>query len=203
MKEKERHTASIEHLVENQNELAELKGRKFALWLFLIASFMIFAALSSGFIVYTASGIDKGIKVELPSAFISSTIIIVLSSVSMHLAYYFAKKVDFVKQRIFLLITILLGIGFFFSQFHAWDLLISEGAFFVNSNASQSFIYVFTGFHLVHILAGLIVLLNALFRKKGKLSNVRNRFRMELASLFWHFLDILWIYIYVFLLLNQ
>lgn len=203
MKDKEKNSGSIDQLVESQSELAELKGRKFALWLFLIASFMIFASLSSGFIVYTSSGIDKGLNIQLPSAFITSTVIIVLSSVSMHLAYYFSKKVDFAKQRIFLIITILLGVGFFFSQFHAWDMLISQGAFFVNSNASQSFIYVFTGFHLLHILAGIIVLLNAFFRKKGKLSNVRNQFRMELASLFWHFLDILWIYIYVFLLLNQ
>ncbi len=201
MKDREKYRE--EGAVEHQTDLAELKGRKFALWLFLIASFMIFASLSSGFIVYTAAGIDKGLKIILPNAFVWSTVLIVLSSITMHLAYRASKRIDFKKQRLFLLITIFLGIGFFFSQFHAWQVLISQGVYFVSSNASQSFIYVFTGFHLLHILAGLIVLLVSLFRRKGKFQNVRNTFRMELASLFWHFLDILWIYIYVFLLLNQ
>jgi cytochrome c oxidase subunit 3 len=189
--------------ISNRDTTVELKAKKFALWLFIIASFMIFASLSSGFIVYTASGIDKGLKVILPNAFILSTVLIVASSVSMHLAFRAAKLIDYAKQKLFLLITILLGVGFFFSQFHAWSVLIEQGVYFVNYNASQSFIYVFTGFHLAHIIAGVIVLLIVLLHKLGKLTQARNIFRMELASLFWHFLDILWIYIYVFLLLNQ
>src|SRR5690554_3026085 len=189
--------------INNDDITVESKAKKFALWLFIIASFMIFASLSSGFIVYTASGIDKGLKVILPNAFVLSTALIVASSISMHLAFRAAKQANYAKQRIYLLITILLGIGFFFSQFHAWNVLIEQGVYFVNYNASQSFIYVFTGFHLAHIIAGVIVLLIVLLHKLGKLPQARNIFRMELAALFWHFLDILWIYIYVFLLLNQ
>lgn len=164
---------------------------------------MIFAALSSGFIVYTANGVDKGIKVILPQAFIVSTVLIVASSVTLHIAYRAAKQFLFAKQRLFLIITIFLGIGFFFSQYHAWQVLIEKGVYFVNYNASQSFIYVFTGLHLLHIFVGVIVLLYALFSKQATLPPIRNTFRMEMAALFWHFLDILWIYIYVFLLLNQ
>lgn len=189
--------------ISNQNNSVELKAKKFALWLFMIASFMIFASLSSGFIVYTASGIDKGLKTILPNSFITSTVLIVISSVTMHLAFRASKQSNYSKQRIYLLLTILLGIGFFFSQFQAWGTLINQGVYFVNYNASQSFIYVFTGFHLAHILGGVGVLLFVLLHKFGKLPFARNVFRMELASLFWHFLDILWIYIYVFLLLNQ
>jgi cytochrome c oxidase subunit 3 len=192
-----------EDINNNSDVTVELKAKKFALWLFIIASFMIFASLSSGFIVYTASGIDKGLKVILPNAFILSTVLIVVSSISMHLAFRAAKRSDYAKQKLFLLVTILLGVGFFFSQFHAWNVLIDQGVYFVNYNASQSFIYVFTGFHLAHIIAGVIVLLIVLLHKLGKLTQARNIFRMELAALFWHFLDILWIYIYVFLLLNQ
>src|SRR5690606_40139143 len=84
------------------------------------------------------------------------------------------------KRRILLLLTILLGIGFFFSQYHSWQVLIEQGAFFINNNASQSFIYVFTGFHLVHILGGIIVLLVALFRNLNKHSDVKNGNSMEL-----------------------
>lgn len=188
---------------QDTDTVVENRAKKFTMWLFLIASFMIFASLSSGFIVYTASGIDKGLKIILPNAFITSTVIIVLSSITMHLAYRAAKAVNYQRQKLFLILTIVLGIGFFFSQFHAWDVLIERGVYFVNYNASQSFIYVFTGFHLVHILGGIAMLLGVLLYKFGKLSNSRNLLRMEMAALFWHFLDILWIYIYVFLLLNQ
>ena len=149
----------------------ELKAKKFALWLFIIASFMIFASLSSGFIVYTASGIDKGLKTILPNAFITSTVLIVISSITMHLAFLAAKRADYAKQRIYLIITVLLGVGFFFSQFQAWQVLIQQGVYFVNYNASQSFIYVFTGFHLAHIIAGVLVLLIVLLHKLGKLPN--------------------------------
>jgi len=196
-------STNTEEIQKNETGLAAFKAKKFALWLFIIASFMIFAALSSGYIVYTAAGIDKGIKILLPQAFITSTVLIVLSSVTVHLAFKATQNRDFVKRRIFLVISIILGIGFFFSQYHAWQVLIEQGAYFINNNASQSFIYVFTGFHLAHIFGGLIVLLFALFRNLKKFSHVQNVNSMELSAMFWHFLDILWIYIYVFLLLNQ
>jgi len=189
--------------LENQSGLAAYKAKKFALWLFMIASFMIFAALSSGYIVYTAGGIDKGIKILLPQAFITSTVAIVLSSITMHLAFIATKNKNANSRKIYLLISIVLGIVFFFSQYRSWQVLVEQGAYFINNNASQSFIYVFTGFHLAHIFGGLIVLVVAFFRNLKKFSHVRNVNNMELSAMFWHFLDILWIYIYVFLLLNQ
>lgn len=188
---------------QNVEEIAKRKAKKFSLWLGMIGMFMMFAALSSGFIVYTQGGIDKGIKTILPAAFIYSTIAIVLSSVTMHLAYSSAKKMEFRKQIIYLLATIALGIVFFIIQLDAWGILTERGVYFINNNASQSFIYIFTGMHLAHILAGLAVLIRALIGKLNNIPQINNVFRMELASIFWHFLDVLWIYIYVFLLLNQ
>src|SRR5690606_27657671 len=96
------------------------------------------------------------------------------SSVTVHMAYKATLKREDSKRRILLLLTILLGIGFFFSQYHSWQVLIEQGAYFINNNASQSFIYVFTGFHLVHILGGIIVLLVALFRNLNKHNDVKN-----------------------------
>jgi len=194
---------STQDILKNDSDLVAFKAKKFALWLFIIASFMIFAALSSGYIVYTAAGIDKGIKILLPQAFITSTVLIVLSSITVHFAFRATKNQDFGKRKVFLILSILLGFGFFASQYHAWQVLIEQGAFFINNNASQSFIYVFTGFHIAHILGGIIVLFFALFRNLDKFSPRENMNSMELSAMFWHFLDILWIYIYVFLLLNQ
>ena len=188
---------------QNKEELTQQKAKKFNLWLGMIGMFMMFAALSSGFIVYTAGGIDRGIKTLLPDAFIYSTVLIVLSSVTMQLAYGAARKTAFSKQKLLLIATILLGIGFFVMQVHAWGILSDRGVVFVNTNASQSFIYVFTGMHLAHIIAGILVLVRALIGRMRNIAQVKNVFRMDLAALFWHFLGILWIYIYVFLLLNQ
>lgn len=184
-------------------DIAQRKAKKFNLWLGMIGMFMMFAALSSGFIVYTQGGLDKGIKTILPNAFIYSTALIVISSLTMHLAYRAAQRMEFRKQMILLIATIVLGIAFFIVQMEAWSTLTARGIYFINTNASQSFIYIFTGLHLAHILVGLLVLLRALIGKLRNIPQINNVFRMELASIFWHFLDVLWIYIYVFLLLNQ
>jgi cytochrome c oxidase subunit III len=186
-----------------EEQQQQRKAKKFSLWLGLIGMFMMFAALSSGFIVYTASGVDKGIKTILPQAFIYSTLVIVISSITLHLAYKAAKAGELARQKMLLIVTMVLGIVFFAMQLHAWDVLTDQGVFFINNNASQSFIYVFTGLHLAHIVAGLIVLLRSLIGAMKAIPHENNVFRMDLAVIFWHFLDLLWIYIYVFLLLNQ
>ncbi|HQS52938.1 MAG: heme-copper oxidase subunit III, partial [Sphingobacteriales bacterium 39-40-5] len=158
---------------------------------------------TSGFIVYTEGNAERGIKVLLPKAFMYSSVIIILSSITAHMAYLSAKGLQLGKQKLYILLTILLGIAFFYSQFQAWQALYNSGAYFVNYNASQSFIYVFSGAHLLHVIVGLFFLIYALIGAIRTIPQVRNVFRMEVASIFWHFLDILWIYLYVFLLLNQ
>jgi len=188
--------------VQTDEKLVQRKAQKFNLWLGMLGMFMMFAALSSGFIVYTASGVDKGIKTLLPNALLYSTMVIVVSSLTMFLAHRAAKNAESSKQRLFLIATFILGVVFFALQVHAWNVLIDRGVYFVNNNASQSFIYVFIWMHLAHIIAGLIVLIGAIIGI-NKLPKDGNLFRMDLASIFWHFLDLLWIYIYVFLLLNQ
>ncbi|MGJ1437167.1 cytochrome c oxidase subunit 3 [Sphingobacterium multivorum] len=187
---------------QTDEKLVQRKAQKFNLWLGMLGMFMMFAALSSGFIVYTASGVDKGIKTLLPNALLYSTLVIVVSSLTMFLAHKAAKNSESSKQRLFLIATFILGVVFFALQVHAWNVLIDRGVYFVNNNASQSFIYVFIWMHLAHIIAGLIVLIGAIIGI-NKLPKDGNLFRMDLASIFWHFLDLLWIYIYVFLLLNQ
>jgi len=186
-----------------QEDRLNLGPKKFLMWLFVITSFMIFAALTSGFIVYTAGDPSRGIKMILPNVFKWSSAAILLSSVTMHLAYKSAKELQFGKQRLFLILTVLLGVLFFALQLRSWQIFVENGVYFVNPNASQSFLYVLTGVHLFHILAGLIMLLTAFFGSLKNIPQVRNMFRMEISSIFWHFLDILWIYLYVFLLLNQ
>ncbi len=184
-------------------EKLNLQPKKFNMWLFIITSFMLFAAFTSGFIVYTQGSANRGIKIVLPHAFIFSTIIILFSSATMYMAFRSAKRLQFNKQKQFLWLTLALGIGFFCVQFYAWNILVNMGVYLINPNASQSFIYIFTGVHLVHILAGLILLVGCLVSSYKNSPQVKKIFQLEMASIFWHFVDILWIYLYVFLLLNQ
>lgn len=185
-----------------QEDRLNLGARKFNMWLFIFTSFMLFAAFTSGFIVYSG-GKGHGLDVIMPQAFRYSTFVLIMSSVTLFLASRAAKALQFEKQRLFLWGTFFLGIAFLAIQIYAWHVLTSEGVYFTNPNASRTFIYVFSGVHLAHVIAGLLVLLNTIRSTYKNTPQVMNLFKMQMASIFWHFLDIIWIYLYVFLLLNQ
>jgi cytochrome c oxidase subunit 3 len=189
--------------VQKNNDRLDLAPKKFNMWIFIFTSFMFFAALTSGFIVYSG-GKGHGVNVIMPSAFLYSTFIIVASSLTLFIAYRAAKEVQVAKQQLFLWITFGLGLAFFAMQVYAMYVLTYKmGIYFTNPNASRSFIYVFAGAHLVHIIAAILLLLSTLTGTYRKVIPVRNMFKMEMTSIFWHFLGIIWIYLYVFLLLNQ
>jgi cytochrome c oxidase subunit 3 len=185
-----------------QEDKYNLAPKKFNMWIFIFTSFMFFAALTSGFIVYTG-GREHAINIILPRAFMYSTTVIIISSITMFIASRAAKRLEFAKQRLFLWLTLALGVLFFAIQIYGWSILIKMGVYFINPNASQSFIYVFTGMHLIHIFAGLLLIINTLWRSYKNVPQAKNLFGMEMSGIFWHFVDIIWIYLYVFLLLNQ
>jgi cytochrome c oxidase subunit 3 len=189
--------------IQHEKDRLSLAPKKFNMWLFIFTSFMFFAALTSGFIVYVG-GKTHGLNVILPSAFRYSTAVIVISSITLFLASRAAKRLQFGKQRLFLWLTFALGVSFFVIQIYGWYVLTYKmGVYFIDPNASRSFLYVFTGMHLLHIIAGLLLILNTLWGSYRNKPQVINLYKMEMSSIFWHFVDIIWIYLYVFLLLNQ
>lgn len=186
-----------------QEDKLNLNAKKFNMWIFIFTSFMFFAALTSGFIVYIGGRGGKALEMQLPAEFMYSTLVIILSSGTMFLASRAAKKLEFGKQRMFLLLTTILGGIFFIIQVMGWNALIQAQAFLVNTNASISFVYIFTGMHLLHIVAGLALLVYTLNKSRVNAPQVKNLYYMQMSGIFWHFVDIIWIYLYVFLLLNQ
>ena len=174
--------------------------KKFALWLFLVTVVMIFAALTSAYIVRQAEG--NWLEYELPEIFWVTSGIVVLSSVAMQFAYFAAKKDNFLGLRIGMVATVLLGIGFLVGQWYSWVALVDREVFFVG-NPAGSFLYVFTGLHAVHLISGvifLIIVLISTFRYKVH-SQALNT--LEMATTYWHFLGGLWLYLFLFLLLNH
>ena len=185
-----------------QEDKQNLGAKKFTMWIFIFTSFLLFMGLMSGFIVYVG-GRGHALQVLLPNAFIYSTIVIALSSITLLLAKKAAVGLQLRQQRLYLWLTFFLGIAFLALQINAWLILIKMQVFFSNPNAARSFIYVFSGIHFLHVIAGLLVLLNTVLATYRNIPQVKNIFKVEMASIFWHFLDIMWICLYVFLLLNQ
>ncbi len=190
----------METSYQQEKDKLNIRPVKFVLWLFIVSSIMLFAAWTSAYIVRKGEG--NWTLFLLPKAFIYNSVVILASSLTMHWAYLSAKRLAFNKQKIGLWLTFLLGLVFLAGQFYSWQVLVKEGVFFTG-NPSGSFLYVISGFHGLHIIAGLLMILNSLLGVYRNIPQVRNIFRLEMTAIFWHFLDILWIYLYVFLLLNQ
>lgn len=178
------------------------KPRKFIVWLFVVTSTIMFAGFTSYYLVFAASK-GKGHGLVLPDAFIYSSIVIIASSITLFLAAKALKKLNFGLQRNLLWVTVILAIVFGVMQFNAWGSMVRTGATLVGNNAAISFIYVVSGMHLLHIIAGVGLIISALAGSYKNIPTAKSQYRMEIASIFWHFIDILWIYLYVFLLLNR
>ena len=158
---------------------------------------MLFASQTSAYLVRRAEG--NWLEFTVPLIFSYSTVVLFLSSISMHVAYLAAKKDNFLVLKIAISITFALGLAFLWMQFEGWKDLVTQNVYLVG-NPSGSFFYVFTFLHGVHLITGLIVLCAAFvaaFQMKVHAKSLR---RIGICTTYWHFLDILWIYLFVFLL---
>ena len=188
--------------MEKMQDTFDPKPRKFIVWLFVVSSTIMFGGFTSYYLVFAASK-GKGHGLVLPDAFIYSSLVIIASSITLVLASKALKKLNFSLQRNMLWITVILAVAFGVMQFNAWGSMVRTGATLVGNNAAISFIYVVSGMHLLHIIGGVGLIINALAGSYKRLPVAKVQYRMEIASIFWHFIDILWIYLYVFLLLNR
>ena len=176
---------------------------KFALWLIIISIIMMFAAFTSAYIVRKEEG--NWLEFDLPDNLLINTALLVLSSVFMQLAYFAAKKDNLNQLKIYLALTLGLGIAFLVGQWEAWGNLVNRNIFFGGSDAnpSGSFLYVLTGVHGFHLITGLIFVLIVLISSYRFKIHSKNLLRIELCTIYWHFLGGLWIYLYLFLTLNH
>src|ERR1700752_2249010 len=138
---------------------AQRKASKPLLWVGIVSIIMLFAGLTSAYVVRADNG--NWLIFNLPNIFFISTAIIITSSLTLFLALKMAKKNNQTGMILGLLATFVLGIAFTFTQFEGWKDLTSKGIVFAGkySNASGSFLYVLTGLHLAHLAGGLISLL--------------------------------------------
>ena len=186
-------------LSQDEIRLKTIKAKKMMLLFSMLSISMTFAGLTSAYIV-SKSRPDWLKEFELPIAFTISTIVILLSSISIWIAKKNVKKNNISNTSLWLFITFGLGIAFIVSQFSGFKELISQGYFFTGaqSTITTSFLYVLTVLHLIHLFAGIIVLIVVM------INNYNNKYKIEklgfeLAVTFWHFLGFLWLYLFIFL----
>ncbi|MDA8589299.1 cytochrome c oxidase subunit 3 [Flavobacteriaceae bacterium] len=186
-------------LEKNELRKKHRRARKMMLLFSLLSITMTFAGLTSAYIVSKARP-DWLKDFELPDYFIISTLIILASSITMWLAKKNVKKKLVSKTSFWIAITFLLSIFFFLSQFLGFQELINKGYYFTGaqSTVTTSFLYVLALLHLVHVFAGVIVLIVVFVNNKNKKYNDET-LGFELAETFWHFLGFLWLYLFVFL----
>jgi cytochrome c oxidase subunit III len=187
-------------LVEEAKKTLSMNPKKFGLWLFIVSIIMVFAALTSAYIVRQADG--NWLIFDLPQLFWITSIIILVSSITMHWAYLAAKSDNLESVKIATIATTVLGVAFLIGQFLAWGTLVDNNVYFVG-NPAGSFVYVLSGLHGLHIVGGVVFLLILLASVNQKKVHSKNMSLIEMCATYWHFLDVLWLYLFVFLLLNR
>lgn len=184
-----------------EGSLQEKHGRakKMMLWFGIVSLLMTFAGWTSAYIV--SSTREDWLKdFELPSAFYISTTLIIISSITYILAKLAIKKGNTSLCTTMLLVTLGLGLAFIFFQVQGFNQIIAQGYYFTGetSSVTTSYIFLIATVHIFHVVAGIISLLVVIYNQfKGKY-NADNLLGIELGATFWHFLDLLWVYLILF-----
>ncbi len=212
-------TASTE-----QSGFDKVKAQRGLMWFGIISIVMLFAGLTSAYIVRMGDG--KWVQFALPNTFIISTLVILASSVPMQWAVKSAEKGNQKNLVTALWLTLLLGFGFVFVQYMAWTELFSQGIALTGrikdikstdivyipsgketfeqagdaGNVAGSFLYVITGLHILHLLGGMIALFIVIWRANRRKYTVEKHNGVRMCALYWHFLSGLWLYLFFFLL---
>jgi len=176
------------------------RSYKLLLLFAMVSMTMMFAGLTSAFVV-SKSRLDWLKNFELPSAFFYSTAVIIGCSVTFHLAKKAIQKDNRSATTSFLLLTLALGILFVILQFRGFGQIVEQGYYFTGTESSitTTFLYIVTVAHLAHLAGGLISLLIIIYNHFKQKYNSTQTLGIELGTLYWHFLDLLWVYLFLFL----
>ncbi|MBK6698540.1 MAG: cytochrome c oxidase subunit 3 [Saprospiraceae bacterium] len=178
-----------------------MQAMRFGLWIAMASICMMFGAFTSAYLVRKPVG--NWYEFKLPVEFFYSTVLIMVSSIFMELCYKNFKSAHEAKFKSYLIFTTITGIGFVVMQIIAWKTLFAQGLS-IDLNVSCSFLYLISGMHALHVLGGLaaliIVFINAFLIPFS--ANPLRTLKIDLVRQYWHFVDFLWIYLLVFLILQ-
>lgn len=184
--------------LQEQNE-RKAQSYKLILWFAMVSMVMMFAGLTSAYVVSTSRA-DWLKDFKMPSAFFISTAVIILSSVTFYLARKAIKKNNRQLTTTWLVATLALSSAFVLLQFEGFNQIIAMGYFFTGSESTitTSFLYIVAIMHMAHLFGGLIALLIIIYNHFKQKYNPKQTIGIELGEMFWHFLGILWILLFLF-----
>ena len=185
--------------LKTQTEKNKMHPYKMVLYTGLGSIVMMFAGLTSAYVVKKSQA--NWLDFELPNVFLISTFVILISSFTVQMAVKKAKEGLQNPYRGFLSVTAILGVVFMILQLQGFMALQSNNIALTGprSNSAASFLFVITLLHLLHVLGGVLALIGVSFKSYTAKNNLENTLPVELLSTYWHFVDILWIYLFVFL----
>ena len=186
-------------IAQNSEKEKTDRAKKMMLWFGIVSLLMAFAGWTSAFIV-SSTRKDWSADFNLPSAFLYSTIVIIISSITYILAKKGIKDGNSQRCTIFLLTTLVLGIGFIVLQFYGFSQMVGKGYYFTGptSNITTSYIFLIAVVHIAHVIAGLISVSVVIFNQLRHKYSPTNMLGLELGATFWHFLVVLWVYLILF-----
>jgi cytochrome c oxidase subunit III len=184
-------------IVSTTAQRKKMHPHKFILWVAIASIIMMFAGLTSAYIVKSNQINWK--QVALPKAFWFSTAVILLSSLTMQLALRSFKQKELAQYRSLIGITVILGVVFVALQWMGFNQLWQQNITFKGAGAGQ-FLYVIFGLHAVHVIGGIIALLIIALRGYFSKTKYYGSNPVEVAALYWHFVDFLWLYLLIFFL---
>jgi len=187
-------------MTKDEHKARTARSYKLILLFAMVSMTMMFAGLTSAFVV-SKSRVDWLKDFELPSAFYYSTLVIMGCSITFHLAKKAVQKDNKSATTTFLFATLALGIFFVVLQFVGFGQIVKNGYYFTGTESSitTTFLYIVTVVHLIHLAGGLISLLIIIYNDFKQKYNSTQTLGIELGAMYWHFLDFLWIYLFVFL----
>jgi len=174
----------------------KIHPHKFTLWVAIGSIIMMFAGLTSAYIV--KSGQAGWHEVKTPGVFWVSTAVLLTSSITIQVALLSFKQRAMARFRTLLLITWLLGLVFVVLQYKGFVWLWDRGVHFEGSSGAGQFLYIIFGLHALHVLGGIVALTILFLRQYFGSSRTYNATPIEIMSTYWHFVDALWIYLFVF-----
>lgn len=186
----------MEKVMSERNQ--KMHPHKFTLWIAIGSITMMFAGFTSAYIVKSNQAGWQ--PVQMPKIFFLSTVIIIASSITVYLAQKAMANRETAKYRTLLTVTSVLGVAFVITQFMGFSELWAQKITFEESIAG-SFFYIIAGVHGLHVVGGIIALFVLLLRAYSSKTKFYSTAPVETAGLYWHFVDILWIYLFVFFLL--
>ncbi len=171
---------------------------KFTMWVAIGSIVMMFAGLTSAFIV--KSNQTNWVTVTIPKMFWISTAAIIISSITLQMALRSFKQREMNQYRTLMGVTLLLGVAFVVFQWLGFQELWAQKITFRGAGAGQ-FLYVIFGLHAIHVIGGIIALIVMFIRAFIGKTKLYSSVPVEVMAVYWHFVDVLWIYLLIFFLI--